>query len=191
MVSGSAEGREKKLRDLLTQIFLDRFHRKPDDRLLREINDKLNGATLDHFAAVITQTLRRKDKRKEPIESGLFLNLAEEAGNAAAEIARRHPEPPPPPKASAFKGDPEDSKSYWAAIRRELKKRIAPQEYENWLVRTGQGDFADGILTVLVLNQVTIEYIEQEYSHLLPQCVHRAGFDPEVKFVFKVAEENS
>jgi hypothetical protein len=189
MVSDPKVEREKELRGILTPVFLDLFHRKPDDLLLHQVQRELKDASVEHYGRLIHKRIRHNTSQ---IKSGLFVVLAREAADAAAEIARRQPEPPPPPKPSLFVPEPEHSTSPWAKIRREASQHVTPEEYGNWFVRSRHGrlDVRSNELTVLVPDDVTAEMLSQEYELRLMRWALKAGF-PLNKIFFKVAEENS
>jgi chromosomal replication initiator protein len=54
----------------------------------------------------------------------------------------------------------------WELIKAKLAEKIAPQEYQNWVLRTALEsiDHRSGSLRVHVPDQVTKEFIEQEFS---------------------------
>jgi len=52
----------------------------------------------------------------------------------------------------------------WEQIKVRLAERLAPQEFQNWVLRSSLESFDQGFLRVQVPDQVTKEFIEQEYS---------------------------
>ena len=52
----------------------------------------------------------------------------------------------------------------WEQIKAKLSERLAPQEFENWVQRTSLDRMDQGSLRVHVPDQVTKDYIEQEYG---------------------------
>ena len=52
----------------------------------------------------------------------------------------------------------------WERIKSSLASRMTPQAYENWVMRTGLESQRDGFLRVLVPDQVTKDFLEQEYA---------------------------
>jgi chromosomal replication initiator protein len=52
----------------------------------------------------------------------------------------------------------------WDLIKAKLAERIAPQEFQNWVMRTALEGLDQGSLRVQVPDQVTKDFIEQEYS---------------------------
>ncbi len=180
---------ERALRELLTPVFLDLFHRKPDDLLLHQVERELKGAPIEHYGRLVHKRIRHKTGE---IKSGLFVVLAREAADAAAEIARRHPEPPPPPKPSSFVAEPEHSTSPWAKIRNVVKQHITEVEYKNWFVRTRHGklDAGKNQLTILVPDEIAAQMLKEEFEVRLMRWAVNAGF-PLNNLFFKVAEENS
>ena len=52
----------------------------------------------------------------------------------------------------------------WEQIKTNLASRMTPQAYENWVMRTGLESQHDGSLRVLVPDQVTKDFLEQEYA---------------------------
>jgi len=52
----------------------------------------------------------------------------------------------------------------WDLIKARLAERIAPQEFQNWVMRTAFESHEHGSLRVQVPDQVTKDFIEQEYA---------------------------
>jgi chromosomal replication initiator protein len=52
----------------------------------------------------------------------------------------------------------------WDLIKAKLAERIAPQEFQNWVMRTALESLDQGSLRVQVPDQVTKDFIEQEYA---------------------------
>jgi len=61
---------------------------------------------------------------------------------------------------------PSADNNTWDLIKARLAEKIAPQEYQNWVMRTAMEsiDHSSGSLRVQVPDQVTKEFIEQEYT---------------------------
>lgn len=59
---------------------------------------------------------------------------------------------------------PERIGDAWDQIKSRLAKDIAPQEFRNWVLRTSLDGLDNGTLRVVVPDQVTKDFIEQEYS---------------------------
>jgi chromosomal replication initiator protein len=55
----------------------------------------------------------------------------------------------------------------WDQIKARLAERIAPQEYQNWVSRTVLDRIENGSLTIVVPDQVTKDFIEQEYAEVI------------------------
>lgn len=164
------------LRDALTPRLLRHCGKEPDDGLLDRIEGKLGAATLrDYF-----RHLDRRLKRGGQIESGLFILIAGEV--SAAALKMQPPAPVPPittDPAPVFTGEPEDADTPWSRIRRELKLNltVAPQEYENWLRRTSFESFSSGKLSVRVPDQVTADFIDQEYRGHIITAARAVGLE--------------
>jgi chromosomal replication initiator protein len=52
----------------------------------------------------------------------------------------------------------------WEKIKAKLAETIAPQEFRNWVMRTSLDGLDNGSLRVVVPDQVTKDFIEQEYA---------------------------
>jgi chromosomal replication initiator protein len=52
----------------------------------------------------------------------------------------------------------------WEQIKTRLAEKMAPQEFQNWVTRTTFEGVEDGSLRVAVPDQVTKDFIEQEYG---------------------------
>lgn len=61
----------------------------------------------------------------------------------------------------------------WTKIKRELKNNISVVAYDNWLMRTRFDEVIGGELHVLAPDQVTIDWIEQEYSSEIQALIVR------------------
>ena len=59
----------------------------------------------------------------------------------------------------------------WDLIKARLAERIAPQEYQNWVMRTALDSLDQGSLRVQVPDQVTKEFIEQEYAEQIHSTI--------------------
>ncbi|MEO8098922.1 MAG: chromosomal replication initiator protein DnaA [Acidobacteriota bacterium] len=59
----------------------------------------------------------------------------------------------------------------WEQIKAHLAQRIAPQEFENWVSRTSLDSLEQGVLQIHVPDQVTKDFIEQEYSHFIEDFI--------------------
>jgi len=59
----------------------------------------------------------------------------------------------------------------WDLIKAKLAERIAPQEYQNWVMRTALESLDGGSLRVQVPDQVTKEFIEQEYTEQIHSTI--------------------
>lgn len=56
------------------------------------------------------------------------------------------------------------ARNVWERIKSHLAVRITPQAFENWVLRTEFQSHEDGCLQVLVPDQVTKDFLEQEYG---------------------------
>src|SRR5271155_4859324 len=52
----------------------------------------------------------------------------------------------------------------WEQIKARLAGKISSQAYQNWVMRTAFEGAGDGVLRVIVPDQVTKEWMEQEYA---------------------------
>ena len=59
----------------------------------------------------------------------------------------------------------------WDLIKAKLAERIAPQEFQNWVMRTALESLDQGSLRVQVPDQVTKEFIEQEYTEQIRSTI--------------------
>jgi chromosomal replication initiator protein len=59
----------------------------------------------------------------------------------------------------------------WDLIKAKLAERIAPQEFQNWVMRTALESFDHGSLRVQVPDQVTKDFIEQEYTEQIRSTI--------------------
>ena len=56
------------------------------------------------------------------------------------------------------------ARNVWERIKSHLAARITPQAYENWVLRTEFHSQENGSLQILVPDQVTKDFLEQEYG---------------------------
>src|SRR6266849_2483277 len=59
----------------------------------------------------------------------------------------------------------------WEQIKVGLEQKIAPQEYQNWVMRTVFDGIDNGQLRVAVPDLVTKQFIEQEYSEQIRNTI--------------------
>jgi chromosomal replication initiator protein len=59
----------------------------------------------------------------------------------------------------------------WDLIKAKLAERIAPQEFQNWVMRTALESLEHGSLRVQVPDQVTKDFIEQEYAEQIRSTI--------------------
>jgi len=59
----------------------------------------------------------------------------------------------------------------WDLIKAKLAERIAPQEFQNWVMRTALESLEQGSLRVQVPDQVTKDFIEQEYAEQIRSTI--------------------
>jgi chromosomal replication initiator protein len=59
----------------------------------------------------------------------------------------------------------------WDLIKAKLAERIAPQEFQNWVMRTALESMDQGSLRVQVPDQVTKDFIEQEYTEQIRSTI--------------------
>jgi chromosomal replication initiator protein len=65
----------------------------------------------------------------------------------------------------------------WDQIKNRLAEKVSPQAYENWVMRTLFESLRDGTLTVTVPDQVTKDWMEQEYAEAVRAAVSEAKLD--------------
>jgi len=71
----------------------------------------------------------------------------------------------------------------WDLIKAKLAERIAPQEFQNWVMRTSLESLDQGALRVQVPDQVTKEFIEQEYAEQIRSTIQELNL-PVEKIVY-------
>ncbi len=59
----------------------------------------------------------------------------------------------------------------WEQIKASLAAKITPQAYQNWLMRTELESQDNGSLRVLVPDQVTKDFLEQEYGKEVREAI--------------------
>ena len=67
----------------------------------------------------------------------------------------------------------------WDLIKAKLAERIAPQEYQNWVMRTALDSLDRGSLRVQVPDQVTKDFIEQEYTEHIHSTIQELNLPVE------------
>lgn len=68
---------------------------------------------------------------------------------------------------------PSTTGSAWEQIKIALAEQLTPQEFENWIANTTQVSLQNGELTVQVADQVTKDFVEQEYAGQIQVVIHR------------------
>jgi chromosomal replication initiator protein len=67
--------------------------------------------------------------------------------------------------------------NFWDRIKARLASKISPQDFQNWFMRTSF-EGADGkILRVTVPDQVTKDWMEQEYAEEIRNSIHELKLD--------------
>ncbi len=67
----------------------------------------------------------------------------------------------------------------WDLIKAKLAERIAPQEFQNWVMRTALESMDQGALRVQVPDQVTKDFIEQEYTEQIRSTIRELNLPVE------------
>ncbi len=67
----------------------------------------------------------------------------------------------------------------WDLIKAKLAERIAPQEFQNWVMRTALESLDQGALRVQVPDQVTKDFIEQEYTEHIRSSIRELNLPVE------------
>lgn len=179
---------QEHLKSFLTPTFLHLFSKVPDDALLKRIAAELGPASLEVFDSVINARLAERKRVKAPggwylepgqIKPGLFPFLARDAAATASEAraaALKAPDPTPT-SAPSFVADPEDGNGEWARLRRVLSKSIAPQAFSNWFKQTKQVSIERGILRVATCDEVSADFLNQEYGPQVTAAIAELGLE--------------
>jgi len=67
----------------------------------------------------------------------------------------------------------------WEQIKARLAQRIAPQEFQNWVSRTVFDRIEGGSLRIAVPDQVTKDFIEQEYADQIQSAIRELNLPVE------------
>jgi len=76
----------------------------------------------------------------------------------------------------------------WDLIKAKLAERIAPQEFQNWVMRTALESLDQGSLRVQVPDQVTKDFIEQEYTEQIRSTIRELNLPVETVVYLPHAE---
>jgi chromosomal replication initiator protein len=76
----------------------------------------------------------------------------------------------------------------WDLIKAKLAERIAPQEFQNWVMRTALESLDQGYLRVQVPDQVTKDFIEQEYTEQIRSTIRELNLPVETVVYLPHAE---
>jgi chromosomal replication initiator protein len=79
----------------------------------------------------------------------------------------------------------------WDLIKAKLAERIAPQEFQNWVMRTALESLDQGSLRVQVPDQVTKDFIEQEYTEQIRSTIRELNLPVEQVVYLPHAESRS
>lgn len=176
----------------LAPIFAERFLRAVEPAEAEKIAARLGQTPVVFYHAFVCRALARKDGRRYRVEPGLFLHLAADAAKAwpqlPEDVRRRYlPQEPEQAAARAHVREDESSGSMWMQIRRWLKHRVSPQDYENWLTATADAGYIleRGELRVHVADRITAEFLRQEYSEMVEEAIREISL-PVQKVVYQV-----
>ncbi|MCU1337892.1 MAG: chromosomal replication initiator protein DnaA [Bryobacterales bacterium] len=79
----------------------------------------------------------------------------------------------------------------WELIKAKLAERIAPQEFQNWVMQTALQSLDQGLLRVQVPDQVTKDFIEQEYTDYIRSTIRELNLPVEKVVYLPNAETRS
>lgn len=65
----------------------------------------------------------------------------------------------------------------WERIKANLAVKITPQAYQNWLLRTELESEDNGLLRILVPDQVTKDFLEQEYGEEVRNSIRELNLE--------------
>ena len=65
--------------------------------------------------------------------------------------------------------------NFWEQIKSSLASRISPQDFQNWVTRTAFAGLDGKVLRVTVPDQVTKDWMEQEYSAEIHRAIQDLG----------------
>jgi chromosomal replication initiator protein len=81
-------------------------------------------------------------------------------------------------------------KDIWQEIKSQLEAKIPPQAYHNWVVNTRLENQENGSLRVLVPDQVTKDFLEQEYGEAVMKAIQELNL-PVRSVVYRAGVEAS
>jgi chromosomal replication initiator protein len=67
--------------------------------------------------------------------------------------------------------------NFWDRIKSRLTSKISPQDFQNWFMRTSFEGTDGKILRVTVPDQVTKDWMEQEYAEEIRNSIHELNLD--------------
>ena len=175
----------EELAQALEPVFLHRFHRLPDAKLLRQVASELGDCPIDRFMRTVSARLHAD--RRGDVTSGLFPVLAREARGAWEKSRPAAPTPKSlPQRATVF--EDESSNSLWMQIRLELKARISEIEYSNWISHTAFRSYNghEGRLSVVTADDLTAEWCGEEYAEKVFEIIRELNL-PVKEVVYKPA----
>jgi hypothetical protein len=168
--------RRGELREWLAPLFVRRFNKTLDEKFLDRIEDALGTATSADLRELTDERFASFNKHRQPgkFKSGLLLDLAASASDAAVERARL--DPPKPPAEPKFNEVPhippaDDFDSPWARIKLRLQKQLSGTQFSNWFMRTAFSSLNGGELRVCVPDEPTRLTIEEDYAELIAKAI--------------------
>ena len=160
------------LQETFVPLFEGKFHYTPDQAMLEKIAKDLGSTPVLYFVKVVVWP--KFDSRYE-VKPGIFIGsretpgLAKEAAEKWSKLSPKMqqaylpkaPETPAPPRPTCKES--ETSGSTWMKIRLRLKGEVHAVEYDNWFTSTRFDSLKSGELVVRVADDVTRDFMEQEY----------------------------
>jgi hypothetical protein len=167
--------RLSEIRQLLNPLFIAYLGKSIDDAFVARIGSALGDTPVEHYRFLLAKRLKRA--RPEEVESGLFLHVAVDARGGFEALPPAKPSRPSLEQLAAAVAErpPDRPAGAWGRIKAKLRESLPGESYANWIEPTRERSYADTILTIVVPNEASRDWIAEELLDAIERAAADAG----------------